>query len=479
MLIFLSELLKNNPTISEKFSDLFNSTFELLSKDALGTLSITEYDKYDLILSNPPYVTSGSSETKEAINEQARFKSYYKTKGFGIESLFVEWIINSLKPSKSALVIIPDGILNRLNGLKLRTFIKDECIINGIVSLPINAFYRNSKKTYILSVTKKPEKDTVNRKEHIQNEPVFTYLVSNVGETLDAKRFPIDENDLKEMVSLYNQFKGAKTSFHAESKRCKIQPIDKFDTVNPTSHWSVDRWWSKEEKVNLGIEEQETVLSLDEFKEKMDDLEGKVRELNSQLKELQNKSKQEQTTKIEISLADERFFKLSIGTRVLKKEVFQSKGDIPLYSANVHEPFGHLNKTNDSITDFKHNYVLWGIDGNFELAVKHKGEKFAITDHCGAVEVLDPTIIPEYLGYQLEIQKYERGFDRSLRASLANMKEVIVSIPTLPNGCFDIESQQATVKKYMFLKEMREDIQSQIEDLTETTIDLGKEYSTP
>ena len=180
------------------------------------------------------------------------------------------------------------------------------------------------------------------------------------------------------------------------------------------------------------------------------------------MKELQNKSKQEQTTKIEISLADERFFKLSIGTRVLKKEVFQSKGDIPLYSANVHEPFGHLNKTNDSITDFKHNYVLWGIDGNFELAVKHKGEKFAITDHCGAVEVLDPTIIPEYLGYQLEIQKYERGFDRSLRASLANMKEVIVSIPTLPNGCFDIESQQATVKKYMFLKEMREDIQSQI-----------------
>ena len=165
--------------------------------------------------------------------------------------------------------------MNRLNGLKLRTFIKDECIINGIVSLPINAFYRNSKKTYILSVTKKPEKDTVNRKEHIQNEPVFTYLVSNVGETLDAKRFPIDENDLKEMVSLYNQFKGAKTSFHAESKRCKIQPIDKFDTVNPTSHWSVDRWWSKEEKVNLGIEEQETVLSLDEFKEKMDDLEEK------------------------------------------------------------------------------------------------------------------------------------------------------------------------------------------------------------
>ena len=52
-----------------------------------------------------------------------------------------------------------------------------------------------------------------------------------------------------EMVSLYNQFKGAKFSFHTESKRCKIQPIEKFDTTKTTSHWSVDRWWSKEENI--------------------------------------------------------------------------------------------------------------------------------------------------------------------------------------------------------------------------------------
>ncbi|MGD0203404.1 MAG: N-6 DNA methylase [Candidatus Bathyarchaeia archaeon] len=475
MLIFLSELLKNNPTIAEKFSDLFNSTFELLCKTTLGTLSITEYDKYDLILSNPPYVTSGSSGYKEAINEETVFKKYYKTQGFGVESLFIEWIINSLKPSKSAFVIIPDGILNRLNGIKLRAFIRDECIINCIVSLPINAFYRNPKKTYIISITKKPEKNVDDRKAHLQTEPVFTYLVSNVGETLDVKRFPIEENDLKEMVSLYNQFKGAKASFHSESKRCKIQPIDKFDAVNPTSHWSVDRWWSKEEKVSLGIEEQETVLSIDEFKGKMSDLEEKIRELNVQLQDLQKQAtSQGKIDKIDKNLADEQYFELSIGERILKKEVFQSKGNIPVYSANVNEPFGYLDETNVSIVDFEHSYVLWGIDGNFELTVKHMGEKFAITDHCGAVKVLDSGIIPEYLAYQLEIKKYEMGFDRSLRASLANMETVTVSIPILPNGSFDVERQREVVKKYAFLKEMREDIQSQIEDLTKATIDLGE-----
>ena len=102
------------------------------------------------------------------------------------------------------------------------------------------------------------------------------------------------------------------------------------------------------------------------------------------------------------------------------------------------------------------------------------GEKFAITDHCGAVKVLDSGIIPEYLAYQLEIKKYEMGFDRSLRASLANMETVTVSIPILPNGSFDVERQREVVKKYAFLKEMREDIQSQIEDLTKATIDLGE-----
>lgn len=287
MLIFLSELLKKNPNLSEKFSALFNSTFKLLSNSILGTLSITEYDKYDLILTNPPYVTSGSSNYKESINNDSELKRFYKTQGMGVESLFLEWIINSLKPSKSAFIMIPDGILNRLSDNKMRVFIKKECIIDGIISLPVNAFYRNAKKTYILAITKKPEKTSISREEHKQTEPVFTYLVSNVGETLDVKRFPIEENDLHEMVSLFNQFKGAKFSFHTESKRCKIQPIEKLDTDKPTSHWSIDRWWSKEERIELGIEEQDTVMSLDEFKDKAKDIEQKIHELNEQLKEFQ------------------------------------------------------------------------------------------------------------------------------------------------------------------------------------------------
>ncbi len=284
MLIFLSELLNKNSTILNEFSDLFNTTFKLLSETILGTLSKTEKDRYDLIMTNPPYVTSGSSNYKEAIKRDGRLSDFYKVNAIGVEGLFLEWIIRSLKPSRKAFVVIPDGILNRLNDNKLRRFIKNECIIDGIISLPANAFYTTSKKTYILAVTKKDGDTEPERESDKQKCPVFTYLASEIGETLDIKRFSTpDKNDLVEMVSLFNQFKGAKDTFKTTSLRCKIQPIDKF---NPDEHWSVDRWWTKDEKIELQIEEEDTIMSLAEFEERVRDTSAKIKELNEKLKGL-------------------------------------------------------------------------------------------------------------------------------------------------------------------------------------------------
>lgn len=283
MLIFLSELIKDNPNLAEVFADLLNSTFKLQTDTILGTLSKTEKDKYDLIMTNPPYVTSGSSNYKDAIKKDATLREFYKINSLGVEGLFLEWIIRSLKPSRKAFVIIPDGIVNRLHDNKLRNFIKEECIIDGIISLPVNTFYTTPKKTYIIALTKKSGANEIERKKEEQKDPIFTYLVSDIGETLDVNRFPIDKNDLIEAVSLFNQFKGSKKSFKSESLKCKIQPIEKF---NPDEHWAVDRWWTKEEKIQLGIEEADVVLTLDEFRSKVDDVIKNISELNEELRRL-------------------------------------------------------------------------------------------------------------------------------------------------------------------------------------------------
>lgn len=75
---------------------MLDSTFKLLSNTILGTLSMVERDKYDLILTNPPYVTSGSSNYKEAIKNDARYSAFYGINAIGVEGLFLEWIIRSL-----------------------------------------------------------------------------------------------------------------------------------------------------------------------------------------------------------------------------------------------------------------------------------------------------------------------------------------------------------------------------------------------
>lgn len=151
-----------------------------------------------------------------------------------------------------------------------------------------------------------------------------------------------------------------------------------------------------------------------------------------------------------VSLGDSRYFDLFIGKRKLKKELLKSEGEIPVYSANVQKPFGFVQDSN--APDFDHDYVLWAIDGEFGFNIKKKGERFATTDHCGAIRILDDGVVPEYLLHQLELIRKQLGFDRSLRSSLANMKAVTVNIPSKTNGGFDIDAQMGIANEVTKLK---------------------------
>jgi hypothetical protein len=179
--------------------------------------------------------------------------------------------------------------------------------------------------------------------------------------------------------------------------------------------------------------------------------------------------------KTDISLSDQRYFKLSIGKRILKKQLFQSRGKVPVYSANVFKPFGFIERPNKSITNFEYDYILWGIDGNFEFNIMPKHETFAVTDHCGVVRILDNDIVPEYVAYQLELKRHEYGFDRTLRASLKNMRNVAISIPTNSNGTLDRGQQEMLVKKLKFIGETWNDITMGLAELQEATIEFEDE----
>lgn len=462
MLIYFSDIIKENPGITTEFAQLFNDSFLLKANSILGTLSEPVENEYDLIVTNPPYVTSGSSNLKEEIKKDGTLVNYYKINAIGVEGLFMEWIIRALKPNGKAFIIVPDGIFNRQNDKNLRQFIIDECYIDGIVSLPLNTFFTTNKKTYILCLTKKANK------KDIQTDPVFTYLVSEMGESRDVYRFDIDQDDLTEAVTLYSFFKGNKSSFEKinTDKRCKIQP---FDLFKPDNHWSIDRWWSNDDKVKLGIIEEEKPVEITAFSNLVNDISDSLKDFSSILKEVAEKKKQKVNFK-ELKLSDNTFFELSIGKRVLKKDIYNSKGTVPIFSANVKVPIGM--HTNNIIQDFNNNFVLWGIDGDFEFNVIGRNKPFYPTDHCGFIRIKDNEILPEYLMLQLEKSAKHYGFDRGLRSSIKNMKEVTVNIPFNVNDKIDTEKQIEVIEKYQFVKELKESIQNYKEQINKLTIEL-------
>lgn len=461
MLIYFADLIKKHPDKTTDFAELFNDSFELKTNSILGTLANPIDEEFDVILTNPPYVMSGSSNLKEEIKKSG-LEYHYPINALGIEGLFMEWIIRSIKPGGKGIIIVPDGIMNRQNDEKLRKYITDNCFIDAIISLPENTFFTTPKKTYVLAITKKENKSVP------QDDPVFTYIVSDVGETLDVYRFETGTNELEDAIVLFNQFKGAKKHFKPTDARCRIQPFDMF---KPKEHWSVDRWWTKEEKTKLGILEEETPYSISDFGSYLTDTANSIQEYQALLEQLKSEQDEKEITFQEISLSDKKYFDLFIGKRIVKRDLVKIlDGTIPAYSANVFEPVGLIETSN--ISDFKNNFVLWGIDGTFDFNVMEKNNPFATTDHCGCIRIKDDTILPYYLVSVLEQTSHLYGFDRGLRASLTNMKKIKIKIPVDNKGNFDSKAQEEITKKYLAIQEIKKMINEKFLEIQKAKIDL-------
>lgn len=199
-LIYLSDKIANKPKLISGLSDYMNRTVFSYKNTKLGSLSEIRKEQYDLVLTNPPYVVSGSGDIKESLNKK---QLGYKFYGTGIEGIFVEKIIYELKQNGRAFIVLPDGIFNRTTDKKLRDFIYNNCYVEGIIGLPVKTFFNTPKKTYILII----KKIDLQEKNKIKSRRTFIYDATSIGETLDANRFDdYLNNDLKKASVLFKQF---------------------------------------------------------------------------------------------------------------------------------------------------------------------------------------------------------------------------------------------------------------------------------
>ena len=102
-------------------------------------------------------------------------------------------------------------------------------------------------------------------------------------------------------------------------------------------------------------------------------------------------------------------------------------GTVPVFSANVFEPFGFINKL--LIKDFSMDSVLWGIDGDWMVNFYPKDNQFYPTDPCGVLRVLTDRVHPRYMARILEIEGQKMNFSRSYRASIDRVEGISFNVP--------------------------------------------------
>ena len=467
MLIYLSDLISEFHTEDEikLFSSIINNTFELV-RDNLGTLKFNfSNNGYDIILSNPPYVSKGSKSIKNEIINRG-FSDLYTFNGTGIEGQCVEWIIRNLNPKGQAIVIIPDSILRRSSDSILRQNILKYCYLDALISLPVRSFYATPKKTYIIVLTKKEEEN------EIQEYPVFSYLVQEMGETRDANRVDIPlKNDLPQMVDSFNQFKGNKTRYLSKDPLCKVIA---FEKIIKDKNWIIENYWSRNEKEKLRIMDEDITLTFNDFSDLLKDA-------TSTLNSLQyNLSLDLQKLKFEtIQLGDLKYFKpITSLLGFTQKEYIpldtNKKDNIPIFTAQK-EAVAFIKKIKNK------NPIHCSID-NPHFSIASDGDGTAGTNiiihNCDyylnssriAYEILDINILVKYLFYALQSIKSEYGFNYSHKATLQNQSVVCIQIPVNKDNSFSIEKQKDIISKYEQIEKIKEDIKDIMEEIVSAKI---------
>ena len=205
------------------------------------------------------------------------------------------------------------------------------------------------------------------------------------------------------------------------------------------------------------------------------------------LKENENENEKEKKTKEKIEKGKERIeqlfteaykksnrtlrlsddiFDISIGKRVIADDLGDNSA-IPVYSANVFEPFGYVESY--LIEDFSVPSVLWGIDGDWMVNYIPAGKPFYPTDHCGVLRLKTNDILPKYFAWVLEKVGVEQRFSRTLRASIDRIKGLSIKIPPLPE-------QQRIVSDIEKIENHIQEMQNELDQLSDQKILILKKY---
>jgi len=167
-------------------------------------------DKFDIILTNPPFGATVKSTEKNYLDhyELGKGKKNQKT-----EILFIERCVNFVKPKTGRIaIVLPDGILSNSSLQYVRDYIMDKCQIEAIVSLPQFAFahFGAGVKSSLVFLRRKGDN------EKLGNYPIFMAIADHIGYDATGRKDP--KNDLVEVKDEYKKFVKNPSDYKGQEK---------------------------------------------------------------------------------------------------------------------------------------------------------------------------------------------------------------------------------------------------------------------
>ncbi len=324
-------------------------------------------DKFDVILANPPFMSP-----KGGIKPHSKFS----VPSSRSEVLFVDYIMNHLRPKGRAGIIVPEGIIFQSGTAhkQLRKNLVQDGLY-AVVSLPSGVFAPYSGvKTSILLFN--------NELAKISQEILFVKIDQD-GYDLGATKRPISKNDLPIALEILNKWN---TGEKAENKLAVYVEKSKI-AENGDYNLTGDRY---------RIATDHTNTKWPSFK----------------LKEL------------------EEFGDITLGRGqvISKKDLEGNPGIYPVYSSSA-QGIGQFGQYGSYM--FDEELITWSVDGGGRFFYRPK-HKFSVTNVSGWLRINNTQKIDaKYLFRVLDTEWQEKSFDYVAKAHPSVIREMY-QIPLPP-----------------------------------------------
>ncbi|MEQ1795339.1 MAG: class I SAM-dependent DNA methyltransferase [Nitrospira sp.] len=176
---------------------------ELPIKAGVDSLASDPGDRFDIVMTNPPFGKKSSTTIVGEEGEVSKERDVVERDDFWATTSnkqlnFVQHVKTLLKQNGRAAVVVPDNVLFEGGaGETVRRKLLHECDVHTLLRLPTGLFYAQGVKANVLFFDKKPASETAWTKK------LWIYdLRTNQHFTL--KTDPLKREDLDEFVKCYN-----------------------------------------------------------------------------------------------------------------------------------------------------------------------------------------------------------------------------------------------------------------------------------